>query len=152
MNNDIFVTCENHCQITSLVTKKSLFMLTHALFFISLLAMHRRYQSCTEPIDTVSFNHNELRTWPFLTLTLTFVADSKLNQNNVAGFLILIRNFVQCHRDNQDSLVRTQAISTLGALLQRVSVAQTLLSVHNWNNNKIIFLYSWSISSNQVTI
>ena len=30
-----FVTRENHSQITSLVTKKSLFTVTHALFFIS---------------------------------------------------------------------------------------------------------------------
>ena len=31
-----FVTRENHCRIASLVTKKSLFTVTHALFFISL--------------------------------------------------------------------------------------------------------------------
>ena len=30
-----FVTRENHCRIASLVTKKSLFTVTHALFFIS---------------------------------------------------------------------------------------------------------------------
>ena len=30
-----FVTCENYWQITPLVTKKSLFTVTHALFFIS---------------------------------------------------------------------------------------------------------------------
>ena len=30
------VTCENHWQITPLVTKKLLFTVTHALFFISL--------------------------------------------------------------------------------------------------------------------
>ena len=34
MNNDFLVTRENHWQITSLVTKKSLLMVTHALFFI----------------------------------------------------------------------------------------------------------------------
>ena len=33
-----FVTRENHCQITSLVTKKLLFTVTHALFFIYNLA------------------------------------------------------------------------------------------------------------------
>ena len=32
-----FVTRENHWQITPLVTKKSLFMVTHALFFIAFL-------------------------------------------------------------------------------------------------------------------
>ena len=35
-----FVTRENHCQITSLVTKKSLFTVTHALFFISYLTLY----------------------------------------------------------------------------------------------------------------
>ena len=34
-----FITCENHCQITSLMTKKSLFTVTHALFFISFTKM-----------------------------------------------------------------------------------------------------------------
>ena len=36
-----FVIRENHWQITPLVTKKSLFMVTHALFFIS--AIHSVY-------------------------------------------------------------------------------------------------------------
>ena len=52
--------------------------------------------------------------------TLTNSADSKLQRNNVAGFLTMIRNFITGHKCNQDSLVRTQAIATLGALLQKV--------------------------------
>ena len=37
-----FVTRENHCRIASLVTKKSLFTVTHALFFISSLCMNMK--------------------------------------------------------------------------------------------------------------
>ena len=40
-----FVTRENYWQIASLVTQKSLFTVTHALFFISPLLMHWRYCS-----------------------------------------------------------------------------------------------------------
>ena len=36
-----FVTRENYWQITSLVTQKSLFTVTHALFFISPKFVHR---------------------------------------------------------------------------------------------------------------
>ena len=35
-----FVTRENHWQITPLVAKKSLFTVTHALFFISTNQLH----------------------------------------------------------------------------------------------------------------
>ena len=36
-----FVTRENHWQIASLVTQKSLFTVSHALFFISIVGIHK---------------------------------------------------------------------------------------------------------------
>ena len=46
--------------------------------------------------------------------------DNALEANPVAGFLTLMRNFVQGSPVNQDSLVRTNAIATLSYLLQKV--------------------------------
>ena len=46
-----FVTRENHCQITSLVAKKSLFTVTHALFFISMLRLKLNHVSKRGPWD-----------------------------------------------------------------------------------------------------
>ena len=46
--------------------------------------------------------------------------DNALEANPVAGFLALMRNFVQGSPVNQDSLVRTNAIATLSYLLQKV--------------------------------
>ena len=40
-----FVTRENHCRIAPLVTKKSLFTVTHTLFFISCKKMHLKMSS-----------------------------------------------------------------------------------------------------------
>ncbi len=49
-----------------------------------------------------------------------YLAENALEQNQVAGFLTLLKNFVSSSPVNQDSLVRTNAIATLGALLQKV--------------------------------
>ena len=43
-----FVTRENHWQIASLVTQKSLFTATHALFFISLINMFAVHPICIQ--------------------------------------------------------------------------------------------------------
>ena len=49
-----------------------------------------------------------------------FFSDAKLKQNQVAGFLSLLRNMIQNCPSNQENLVRTKAVATLGALLQKV--------------------------------
>ena len=50
-----------------------------------------------------------------------FFADTKLEQNQVAGFLTLLRNMIQTRPTNQDSFVRTNGAAIIGALLQKVS-------------------------------
>ncbi|OWF44124.1 neurobeachin-like protein 1 isoform X3 [Mizuhopecten yessoensis] len=47
-------------------------------------------------------------------------ADAKLEQNQVSGFLTLLRHMVHTKSMNQDTFVRTGAATTLGALLQKV--------------------------------
>ena len=48
------------------------------------------------------------------------VTDTKLEQNQVAGFLTLLRNMIQTRPTNQDSFVRTNGAAIIGALLQKV--------------------------------
>ena len=48
------------------------------------------------------------------------IVDNAMEANPVAGFMTLMRNFVQGSPVNQDSLVRTNAIATLSYLLQKV--------------------------------
>ncbi|XP_076450797.1 neurobeachin-like protein 1 [Babylonia areolata] len=48
-------------------------------------------------------------------------ADSKLEQNQVAAFLTLLRHMLQTKPVNQDTFIRTQGAATVGALLQKVS-------------------------------
>ncbi|XP_025103761.1 neurobeachin-like protein 1 isoform X2 [Pomacea canaliculata] len=48
-------------------------------------------------------------------------ADSKLEQNQVAAFLTLLRHLLQTKPVNQDTFIRTQGAATIGALLQKVS-------------------------------
>ncbi|XP_069107826.1 neurobeachin-like protein 1 isoform X1 [Argopecten irradians] len=47
-------------------------------------------------------------------------ADAKLEQNQVSGFLTLLRHMIHSKSINQDTFVRTGAAATLGALLQKV--------------------------------
>ena len=53
-----------------------------------------------------------------------FHTDNALEANQVAGFLTLLRNFVQSTPANQDSLVRTNAMGTLSYMLQKVLSSQ----------------------------
>ena len=54
-------------------------------------------------------------------LNVCKIADTKLEQNQVAGFLTLLRNMIQTRPTNQDSFVRTNGAAIIGALLQKVS-------------------------------
>ncbi|XP_053386541.1 neurobeachin-like protein 1 [Mercenaria mercenaria] len=48
-------------------------------------------------------------------------ADTKLEQNQVAGFLTLLRNMVQTKPVNQQTFVQTNGAAVIGALLQKVN-------------------------------
>ena len=56
----------------------------------------------------------------FLATRLIYFSDTKLEQNQVAGFLTLLRNMIQTRPTNQDSFVRTNGAAIIGALLQKV--------------------------------
>ncbi|XP_060592045.1 neurobeachin-like protein 1, partial [Ruditapes philippinarum] len=48
-------------------------------------------------------------------------ADTKLEQNQVAGFLTLLRNMVQTKPVNQQTFIQTNGAAVIGALLQKVN-------------------------------
>lgn len=48
------------------------------------------------------------------------LAESRLERNSVAAFLLLVKNFIQHHPVNQESLVQCHGPAIIGALLQKV--------------------------------
>lgn len=46
--------------------------------------------------------------------------DSKLEQNQVSGFLTLLRHMIHSQGTNQETMIRTMGVATIGALLQKV--------------------------------
>ncbi|NXJ86632.1 NBEL2 protein, partial [Trogon melanurus] len=48
-------------------------------------------------------------------------SESRLERNNVAAFLLLVKNFILNHPVNQESLVQCHGPAIIGALLQKVS-------------------------------
>uniref|UniRef100_A0A8C0JCF0 Neurobeachin-like protein 2 n=1 Tax=Chelonoidis abingdonii TaxID=106734 RepID=A0A8C0JCF0_CHEAB len=57
---------------------------------------------------------------PWLNL-LVPPAESRLEKNGVAAFLLLVKNFIRHHPVNQESLVQCHGPAIIGALLQKVS-------------------------------
>ncbi|KAK4826633.1 hypothetical protein QYF61_010561 [Mycteria americana] len=54
-------------------------------------------------------------------LEVTPLPQSRLERNSVAAFLLLVKNFIQNHPVNQESLVQCHGPAIIGALLQKVS-------------------------------
>ncbi|XP_029820534.1 neurobeachin-like protein 2 [Manacus vitellinus] len=50
-------------------------------------------------------------------------SENRLERNSVAAFLLLVKNFIQHHPVNQESLVQCHGPAIIGALLQKVSSA-----------------------------
>ncbi|XP_078323505.1 neurobeachin-like protein 1 isoform X4 [Crassostrea virginica] len=48
-------------------------------------------------------------------------SDSKLEQNQVSGFLTLLRHMIHSQGTNQEAMIRTGGVATIGALLQKVN-------------------------------
>ncbi|XP_019491163.1 PREDICTED: neurobeachin-like protein 1 [Hipposideros armiger] len=61
-------------------------------------------------------------------LTSTKASESRLERNLVATFILIMKHFIQRHPINQDNLIHSHGVSTLGALLQKVP--STLMDVN----------------------
>lgn len=56
-----------------------------------------------------------------LLLLLFYFAEARLEKNIVATFILMIKHFIQRHHVNQENLIHSHGVATLGALLQKVS-------------------------------
>uniref|UniRef100_A0A670IP21 Neurobeachin-like protein 2 n=1 Tax=Podarcis muralis TaxID=64176 RepID=A0A670IP21_PODMU len=56
----------------------------------------------------------------WVVLTSTKASEARLEKNIVATFILMIKHFIQRHPINQDNLVHSHGVATLGALLQKV--------------------------------
>uniref|UniRef100_A0A2K6LW53 Neurobeachin like 1 n=1 Tax=Rhinopithecus bieti TaxID=61621 RepID=A0A2K6LW53_RHIBE len=64
----------------------------------------------------------------WLILTSTKASESRLERNLVATFILIVKHFIQRHPINQDNLIHSHGVATLGALLQKVP--STLMDVN----------------------
>uniref|UniRef100_A0ACB8G153 Neurobeachin-like protein 1 n=1 Tax=Sphaerodactylus townsendi TaxID=933632 RepID=A0ACB8G153_9SAUR len=56
----------------------------------------------------------------WVVLSSTKASEARLEKNIVATFILVIKHFIQRHPINQENLVHTHGVATLGALLQNV--------------------------------
>ncbi|XP_011847880.1 PREDICTED: neurobeachin-like protein 1 [Mandrillus leucophaeus] len=64
----------------------------------------------------------------WLVLTSTKASESRLERNLVATFILIVKHFIQRHPINQDNLIHSHGVATLGTLLQKVP--STLMDVN----------------------
>nr|XP_020040140.1 neurobeachin-like protein 1 [Castor canadensis] len=50
----------------------------------------------------------------------TKASESRLEKNLVATFILIVKHFIQRHPINQDNLIQSHGVATLGTLLQKV--------------------------------
>ncbi|KAK7808080.1 hypothetical protein U0070_026517 [Myodes glareolus] len=55
-----------------------------------------------------------------MALSSTKASESRLEKNLVATFILIVKHFIQRHPINQDNLIQSHGVATLGALLQKV--------------------------------
>lgn len=49
------------------------------------------------------------------------IPESRLERSLVATFILIVKHLIQRHPINQDNLIHSHGVATLGALLQKVS-------------------------------
>uniref|UniRef100_A0A667HBP5 Neurobeachin like 1 n=1 Tax=Lynx canadensis TaxID=61383 RepID=A0A667HBP5_LYNCA len=59
----------------------------------------------------------------WVVLTSTKASESRLERNLIATFILIVKHFIQRHPINQDNLIHSHGVATLGALLQKVPSA-----------------------------
>lgn len=67
------------------------------------------------------FNHDHTHTDGKLHL-LFMLLETRLEKNLVAIFLLVLKHFLQRHAINQENLLHSHGVSTLGVLLQKVFI------------------------------
>ena len=93
-------------------------------------------QVCLPPPATIYFyfslflfNQREANIF-FCLFVCLFFSEARLEKNLVATFLLVLKHFLQRHPINQENLLHSHGVATLGALLQKVSLGLCLLHLH----------------------
>lgn len=73
-------------------------------------------------------------------LLLFCSAEARLEKNIVATFILMIKHFIQGHHVNQENLIHSHGVATLGALLQKVSKLEKHYSVMNFVDEVLVIL------------
>lgn len=73
-------------------------------------------------------------------LLLFCFAEARLEKNVVATFILVIKHFIQRHHVNQENLIHSHGVATLGALLQKVSKSEKQPVVMSVMNEVLITL------------
>lgn len=55
-----------------------------------------------------------------LILVLLCFAEARLEKNIIATFILVIKHFIERHHVNQENLIHSHGVATLGTLLQKV--------------------------------
>lgn len=66
--------------------------------------------------------------------------EARLEKNIVATFILMIKHFIQGHHVNQENLIHSHGVATLGALLQKVSKLEKYPLVMNFVDDVLINL------------
>lgn len=66
--------------------------------------------------------------------------EARLEKNLAATFLLVIKHFLQRHPINQETLLHSHAVATLGGLVQKVPTIPTLLSHSTFSVSALDFL------------
>lgn len=73
-------------------------------------------------------------------LLLFCFAEARLEKNIVATFILMIKHFIQRHHVNQENIIHSHGVATLGALLQKVSKCDKYPLVMNVMDEALITL------------
>ncbi|XP_061165431.1 neurobeachin-like protein 1 isoform X2 [Saccostrea echinata] len=74
-----------------------------------------------QQMDTVQSMSPDQEQDDWVVVPSSSYSDSKLEQNQVAGFLTLLRHMIHSQGTNQEAMIRTGGAATIGALLQKVN-------------------------------
>lgn len=76
--------------------------------------------------------------WQYYDMMFYF-SEARLEKNLVATFLLVIKHFLQRHPINQETLLHSHGVATLGALLQKVPMILFLLISQSFTLH--VFIY-----------
>uniref|UniRef100_A0A673BB55 Neurobeachin-like protein 2 n=1 Tax=Sphaeramia orbicularis TaxID=375764 RepID=A0A673BB55_9TELE len=86
------------------------------------LALVTPDQQASDPAAGSDFITPDVTTPNQLYFLSFFVTEARLEKNLVATFLLVLKHFLQRHLINQENLLHSHGVATLGALLQKVSL------------------------------